>query len=236
VALGADSKTCTFTPSANLNPETVYNLRASGVKDSAGNTQSAASGYSGAFTTDVTPLNTTPFYNVTDDGSSTRTLGSATDGSRSSRGGWRFTAASSYLGKKIAQAQIPLKRNGTSAASGPVIFHLLNSSTGAEKMRLFLNGNGAPDFVSAFSTSKANYTWKCSGTPTVTIVSTDVLVIDISGTTGTGATDNMTMYRNASNPADTTRTHWCSTDWGDSNVITTDISGTDAAGILWEPA
>ena len=233
VALGADSKTCTFTPSANLTAQAVYNLRASGVKDAAGNTQTAASGYSGAFTTTNTSINSTPFYNASDNGS-TRLLGSIT-ASMSSRAGWRFTASSSYLGKIIARAQVTLQRNGPGSTTGGLVLHQLNASTGAEKMRLFLNGDGAPAFNS-FSTSKSNYVWDCSGTPTVTIAATDIFVLDASGVTGTGSSDNMTVYRNSSDVQDTTRTHWVSTDWGDPNVVTTDQSGFDMCGILYEPA
>jgi Bacterial Ig-like domain len=231
VVLGADLRTCTFTPSTSLNNTTVYNLRASGVKDAASNVQTAASGYSGAFTTLSAGQSSTSFYNASDN-SSTRILSST----NSSRAGWRFTSASTYLGKKIVKAQVTLQRSSSPFnATGTMTLHQLDSSTGTEKMRLFLNGTTPT--LSSFSSSKANYTWELSGTPSVTIAATDVFMLDISGAAGTGDTDNITVFRNSSDVQDGTKTHWVSTDWTPfGNITTTDTSGFDMAGILYEPA
>ena len=232
VALGADLRTCTFTPSASLNNTTVYNLRASGVKDAASNVQTAASGYSGAFTTATAGQSSTSFYNASDGGSNPTRILSSTN---SSRAGWRFTSASTYLGKKIVKAQVTLQRSSSPFnATGTMTLHQLDSSTGAEKMRLFLNGTTPT--ISSFSSSKANYTWELSGTPSVTIAATDVFMLDISGAVSTGDSDNITVFRNGSDVQDSTKTHWVSTDWTPfGNITTTDTSGIDMAGILYEP-
>lgn len=217
VSLGADLKTCTFSPSTDLDQNTLYTMTASGVKDLASNTQTAASGLSYPFTT-TTNLNSV--YNVNDNGSFT-ILGESDNW----RAGQRIEGDSDLIGVKPQRIRIKLERDGSPTGNMRVV-HI--SSNGVHKQNFYRNGSLTMS-LSSIATSKTDYDWDVSGLSQVAFTSDDSIMVSVSGSTG----DLIRMYRNTSNPIP--NTIFVATNWGDSHTEFDEFSDRDLAGIIWEP-
>ena len=221
VSLAADLRTATFDPTADLDQNTTYTMTASGVKDLAGNTQLAASGLSFPF---KTTTNLSSMYNETDTGS----VGQVGEHDNV-RAGIRIEASHPMVGHKPQRIRFKLARNGNPSAN-MFVQHL--SSTGALKQKFYRNDVESMA-ASSLTTTKADYDWDVSGLSQVTIAGNDSIVINISGATGTDASNYIEVYRNSSNVENDCE--WVSTNWGSPNGDFDEFTDRDWAGIIWEP-